>query len=278
MFALPGARLILSLFLLYLLSIFLSALKGKKSKEKGKHQSQPGGPNIAKGRKRAMQSSNSDHPTKKIQNEEHRVSSGKNLTDGRRKAKTNSVPLDKNICTSTSSSQLNANTETNHAIRQKNLRTAPVNNGLRNTEARVSKRKAGSKQNNTVGGNHDHFEGRRASSASHPQAYPGNSAGMHHPLSERPQRPPPLREVGNAWQFRVDGRSISCPNPPMVFERPNAAPAGWRAPGYFREPPPDQRAVVFPPFNTSQTYRHHPDGAYVMPQYRYSGGSNGFPR
>ncbi|KAM3364701.1 hypothetical protein ACQJBY_014830 [Aegilops geniculata] len=255
------------------------ALKGKKSKEKGKHQSQPGGPNITKGRKRAMQSSNSDHPTKKIRKEEHRVSSGKNFTDGHRKAKTNSAPLDKNIGTSTSSSQLNAYTETNHVISQKNLRTAPVNNGLRSTEARASKSKASWKQNNTVGGNHDQFEGRRIGSAYHPQAYPGNSVGMHHALSSRPQRPPPLREVGNAWQFHVDGRSTSFPNPTMAFEHPNAAPSGWRAPGYFREPPPDQRAAVFPPFNTSQTiYRRHPDGAYVMPQYRYSGGSNGFPR
>ncbi|EMS58491.1 hypothetical protein TRIUR3_22403 [Triticum urartu] len=252
------------------------ALKGKKSKEKGKHQSQPGGPdggsNITKGRKRAMQSSNSDHPTKKNRKEEHRVSSGKNRTDGRQKAKTNSAPLDKNIGTSTSSSQQNANTETNHAISQKNPRTAPVNNGLHSTEARPSKGKTGSKQKNTVGGNHGQFEGRRVGSASHPQAYPGNSVGIHHPLSERTHRPPPLREVGNAWQHHMDGRSISCPNPTMVFEHPNAALAGWRAPGYFREPPPDQRAVVFPPFNTSQTmYRRHPDGAYVMPQYRYSG-------
>ncbi|KAF7007519.1 hypothetical protein CFC21_022449 [Triticum aestivum] len=272
------------------------ALKGKKSKEKGKHQSQPGGPdggsNITKGRKRAMQTSNSDHPAKKVQKEEHQVPSGKNHTGDHRKAKTNSAPLDKNIGTSTSSSQLNANTETNHAIPQKNLRTAPVNNGLRNTEARVSKGKAGSKQKNTVGGNHDQFEGRRlgVGSASHRQAYPGNSAGIHRPFSERPQRPPPLREVGNAWQpplrevgnawqHHMDDRSISCPNPAMVFGHPYAAPAGWRAPGYFREPPPDQRAVVFPPFHTSQTiYRRHPDGAYVMPQYRYSGGSHGFPR
>ncbi|XBI99874.1 hypothetical protein VPH35_019881 [Triticum aestivum] len=259
------------------------ALKGKKSKEKGKHQSRPGGPdggsNITKGRKRAMQSSNSDHPTQKNRKEEHRVSSGKNRTDGRQKAKTNSAPLDKNIGTSTSSSQQNANTETNHAISQKNPRTAPVNNGLHSTEARPSKGKTGSKQKNTVGGNHGQFEGRRVGSASHPQAYPGNSVGIHHPLSERTQRPPPLREVGNAWQHHMDGRSISCPNPTMVFEHPNAALAGWRAPGYFREPPPDQRAVVFPPFNTSQTmYRRHPHGAYVMPQYRYSGGSNGFPR
>ncbi|XP_051214913.1 uncharacterized protein [Lolium perenne] len=151
--------------------------------------------------------------------------------------------------------------------------SATVCNGLNSTEVRVSKRKAGSKQKNTVGNNHAQFEGRRFGSASHSQTHPGNSVGINQPLFERPQRPPPLREVGNAWQPRMDGRSIACPNPSMAFEHPNAAPAGWRP------PPSNQPGVVFPPFNMSRTmYQSHSDRAYVMSQYKYSGGSNRFPR
>ncbi|KAM0866515.1 hypothetical protein ACQ4PT_042553 [Festuca glaucescens] len=146
--------------------------------------------------------------------------------------------------------------------------SARVRNGLNSTKVRVNKRKAGSTQRNSAGSNHGQFEGRSVSSASHAQTHRGNQ-----PLFERPQQPPPLREVGNAWQPRMDGRSIACPNPTMGFEHPNAAPAGWRA------PPPNQPGVIFPPFNMLRTmYKSHPDRAYVMPQYRYSGSSNGFPR
>jgi hypothetical protein len=43
--------------------------------------------------------------------------------------------------------------------------------------------------------------------------------------------------------------------------------------------PPNQPGLIYPPFNMPRTmYQSHPDRAYVMPQYRYSGGSNGFPR
>lgn len=198
-------------------------LKGKKSMEKGKHLSQLGGPDGGSrktiGKKRIMQASNSDLPTKKSR-KEHRVSS------------------------------------------------ASVYNDLNSTKVRVSKRKAVSKQKTTAGSSHAQFEGRRISSASHSRAHCGNSAGIN-----QPQRLPPLREVGNAWQPRMDDRSIAFPNPTMGFEHPNAALTGWRA------PPPNQPGVVFPPFNLSGTmYQSHPDRAYVMPQYRYSGGSNGFPR
>ncbi|KAM0853153.1 hypothetical protein ACQ4PT_051287 [Festuca glaucescens] len=119
--------------------------------------------------------------------------------------------------------------------------SATVCNGLNSTEVRVSKRKAGSKQKSTVGSSHAQFEGRRVGSASHSQTHPGNSVGINQPLFKRPQRPPPLREVGNAWQPRMDGRSIACPNPSMAFEHPNAALSGWRA------PPTNQPGVVFPP-------------------------------
>lgn len=271
MFALPVARLTVFLFHLYILVV---PGKGKRLLEKGKHQSQPGGrdggSSTTKGRKRVTRSSNSDRPTKRIRKEERRASSGKNSTGGRLKAKTNSTPLDKNICTSSSSSLLNVNTETDHAIQQNNMQTAPVNNGLLSKKARARKRKAALKAQSTVGGNHDQFEATRASSTSHPQACPGKSVGMHHPVSERTQRPPPLREIGNEWQPHIKGRSVSRPNPAIVLGHPNVAPAGWLAPGYFGVPPPNQPGVVFPPFNMSQTvYQRHPEGAYVMPQTVY---------
>jgi hypothetical protein len=212
-----------------LVFILLAVLKGKKSTEKGKHLSQPGrhdgGSRRTKGKKRTVQSSNSDLPTKKSRKEEHRVSS------------------------------------------------ATVHDGVNSTKVRVSKRKAASKENSTFGCNHAQFDGRSLSSASLSQAHGGNSVGINQPLFVRPQRPPPLREVGNAGQPRMHGKSIACPNPTMAFEHPNAALAGWRA------PPPSQPGVIFPPFNMPRTmYRSHPDRAYAMPQYRYSGGSNGFPR
>ena len=196
--------------------------------EKGKHPSLPGRPDggsrRTKGKKRIMESSNSDLPTEKSRKEDHQMS-------------------------------------------------ATVCNGLNSTEHRVGKRKAGSKQKNSVGSNHAQFEGRRVSSASHSQTHHGNTVGINQSLFERHQRPPPLREIGNAWQPFMDGRSIACPNPTTAFQHPNAALPVWRA------PPPSQPGVVFPPFNMSRTmYQSHADRAYVMPQYRYSGGSNGFPR
>ena len=144
--------------------------------EKGKHPSLPGRPDggsrRTNGKKRVMESTNSDLPTKKSRKEEHRVSS------------------------------------------------ATVCNGLNSTEHRVGKRKAGPKQKNSVGTNHAQFEGRRVSSASHSQTHHGNTVGINQSLFERHQRPPPLREIGNAWQPFMDGRSIACPNPTTAFQHP----------------------------------------------------------
>uniref|UniRef100_A0ACD5YXV9 Uncharacterized protein n=1 Tax=Avena sativa TaxID=4498 RepID=A0ACD5YXV9_AVESA len=148
-----------------------------------------------------------------------------------------------------------------------------VYNALNSTVVRAGKRRAGSKQKNNAGSSHAQFEGRSVSSASHSQTHHGNSVGINQPFFERPQRLPPLREVGNAWQPGMDGRSVACANPTMAFEHPNAAQTGWQA------PPSNQPGAVFPPFNMSQfMYQSHPDRAYVMSQYRYSSGSNGFPR
>ncbi|KQK15165.1 zinc finger CCCH domain-containing protein 62 isoform X2 [Brachypodium distachyon] len=183
-----------------------AVLKGKKYMDKGKYQSQPGlldgGSRITKAKKRVMQSSGTDLPNKKSRKEEHPASSGKNRTAGGRKAKTNCTPLDKNIGTSNSSSLCN-NRDTNHVILQKNSHVAPVDSIPRSTELRASKRKTGSKKKKTAGGSHAQFEESTVSSASHTQAYHRNLVGIHQPFFQRPQRPPPLHEVGNFWQPRM---------------------------------------------------------------------------
>uniref|UniRef100_A0A0E0LNF9 DUF7699 domain-containing protein n=1 Tax=Oryza punctata TaxID=4537 RepID=A0A0E0LNF9_ORYPU len=248
-----------------------AAKNSKKLMQKGKHQSQPrrhdNGTSIKKGKKRVMQSSNPDPPTKKSRNEENQASSAKQCA-GDRKAKTSRARLDKSD---------------------------------RTTRARMRERKADSQQN-LAGGSHAEFGERCAGSGSNMQASHGyHLVGVQQPPFEimRPQRPPPFREVGNASQPHRDGRSTACPHPRMGFQHPNMALAGWHPPAYYLgntpnqfssfaslnapqtvpHPPLDQFGASFAPFNVPQTvYRHRPEGGYVMPQFRYSGGSNGFPR
>ncbi|KAL5198092.1 hypothetical protein ABZP36_001604 [Zizania latifolia] len=264
----------------------------KKLMQNRKHQSQPGRPDggasIKEGKKRVMRSSNPDQPAKRSRKEEHQVPSGKKCTGGQR-AKTNHAPearLDKNVCTSSSTSLCKGNMQKDHATLQKNCHMVSLNNGPYSTEVRMNKMKADSQQN------HAQFQERYASSGSNMQASHGYFVGIQQPPFEimRPQGPLPLREVGNTWQAHVDGRSMACPQPRMGSHHPNAALVGWHAPAYSRGTTPSQPGVPFPSFNVPQAmynprpggayvmpqamYHPRPGGAYVMPQFRYSGGSN----
>uniref|UniRef100_J3MN16 DUF7699 domain-containing protein n=2 Tax=Oryza brachyantha TaxID=4533 RepID=J3MN16_ORYBR len=250
-----------------------AAGNGKKSTQNGKHQSQPGrrdsGTNINKGNKRIMQSSNPDLPTKRSRNEENLVSSTKQCTGGR-KAKTDRACLVKNDCT---------------------------------TRVRMRERKADSQQDLTGGsGSHAQFGERYAGSGSNtqPAICREHMVGMQQPHYEimRPQGAPPFREVGNAWQPHIDGRSAACPHPRMGFQHRNAALPGWHPPAYSMGTLPNQPGASFASSGVPQTvhrplnqfgssfasfnvpqplYRPCPEG-HAMPHFRYSGGSNGFPR
>ncbi|KAG8079708.1 hypothetical protein GUJ93_ZPchr0007g5181 [Zizania palustris] len=256
----------------------IAAGNNKKLMQNKKHQSQPGRPDggasIKEGKKRVMRSSNPDLPTKRSRKEEHQVPSGKKCTGGQR-AKTNHAPdvrLDKNVCTSSSTSLCKGNMQKYHATLQKNCHMEPLNNGPYNTEVRMNKTKADSQQN------HAQFQERCASSGSSMQASHGYFVGIQQPPLEimRPPRPLPLREVGNTGQAHMDGRSMACPRPRMGPQHPNAASVGWHAPAYSRGTAPSQPRVPFPSFNVPQAMHHpRPGGACVMPQFRYSGGSNG---
>uniref|UniRef100_A0A0D9X1K6 DUF7699 domain-containing protein n=1 Tax=Leersia perrieri TaxID=77586 RepID=A0A0D9X1K6_9ORYZ len=227
-----------------------AAGNSKKLTQKGKHQAQPGRPvngtSIKKGKKRVMPSSNPDPPTKRSRKEDHQAPSTKQRS-GVQKAKTNHAHLDRNVFTRVNTSQ----------------------------------RKLDSQQN-LNDGSHVQFQERYAGSGYNMQACHGYMVGIQQPRFEmRPHRPPPpFREVGNAWQPHRDGRSTLCPNPRGVgFQQPNAALAGWHPPAYSIGTTTNQLGASFSSFNVPQTiHRPHPGGTYAMPQFRYSGGSNGFPR
>ncbi|EEC82458.1 hypothetical protein OsI_26895 [Oryza sativa Indica Group] len=248
-----------------------AAGNSKKTTQKGKHQSQAGRPDsgssIKKGKKRVMQSSNPDLPTKRSRNEESQASSAKQFAGGQ-------------------------NTKTSRARLDRSDRST--------NRARMRERKADSQQN-LAGGSHAQFGERNAGSGYDMQASHGYLVGVQQSPFEivRPQRPPPFREVGNASQPHADGRSTACPHPRMGFQHPNAALAGSHPPAYYlgntpnqfpsfaslnvrqtvHHHPLDQLGASFAPFNVPQTvYRPRPEGGYAMPQFRYSGGSNGFPR
>lgn len=214
-----------------------------------------------------MQSSNPDLPTKRSRNEESQASSAKQFAGGQ-------------------------NTKTSRARLDRSDRST--------NRARMRERKADSQQN-LAGGSHAQFGERNAGSGYDMQASHGYLVGVQQSPFEivRPQRPPPFREVGNASQPHADGRSTACPHPRMGFQHPNAALAGSHPPAYYlgnapnqfpsfaslnvrqtvHHHPLDQLGASFAPFNVPQTvYRPRPEGGYVMPQFRYSGGSNGFPR
>ncbi|OEL38834.1 CDPK-related kinase 5, partial [Dichanthelium oligosanthes] len=262
---------------------FSSGLKGKKKLEKEKHKSQSGRPDcqsninvVDKGKKRPAQSSKFDLPNKRSKKEVSQVPCGKKCTGGR-KAKKNRAHLDKSICTCHGSSLCNDNREKNHATIQKKCHIAPLNKGPSSTEVGMSKRIAGSDKWNRIDGRHAQFEGRYITPATHVEANHGNFVVVRHPFVERPQRPPPLREVASVLlPCPVGSHPDALFNTTMGFRHQNAAGTGPHAPAYFRGLAPNQHRVAFPLPNMPQTvYRPYPEAAYVVPRFRYPSGSTG---
>ncbi|TVU37882.1 hypothetical protein EJB05_11225 [Eragrostis curvula] len=269
-----------------------NTLKGKKTLDKEKHQARSGrsdcGSNISdvdKGKKRSAQSSNFDQPNKRFKKEGcHLPSTGKCAGD--RRAKKNRAHLDKGICIGHKSSLCNGSTEKNHSNLQKNFHLAPLNNGPSSTEVGIANGKPRSEQYNSI--SHAQFEGRYIAQAPHVQATRGIFAGIQHPFTERPQGPPPLREIGNVWLPHPRGSSVACPNhtdalfnTTMGFRHQNAALATPHASAYFgRFLPNQQQKVAFPSPNMQETVLHpRPEVAYNVPHYRYCGGGGvGFRR
>ncbi|PAN14857.1 hypothetical protein PAHAL_2G449300 [Panicum hallii] len=243
-----------------------NTLKGKKKLEKEKHKSRSGRPDcrsniieVDKSKKHPAQSSKSDLPNKRSKKEGSQVPYGKKCSGGRR-ANKNHSHLNKSV--GHSSSLCIDSVEKNHATLQKNCHIGPLNKGPSST------------------GRYAQFEGRYMTPAAHVEANHGNFAVVQHPSIERPQLPPPLREVANIL-FPPPGGSHpdALFNTTMGFRHQNGVMAEPHAPAYFRGLRPNHQSVAFSSPNMSQTaYHSHPESAYVVPHFRHPNGSTGFRR
>ncbi|CAL5061595.1 unnamed protein product [Urochloa decumbens] len=243
-----------------------NTLKGKKKLEKEKHTSRSGRPDchsnitrVDKGKKRPAQSSKCDLPNKRSKKEGSQMPCGKKCTGGRR-AKKNRGRLDKSV--GHSSSLCIENQEKNHATLQKSHHIAPLNKG------------------SSSSGRHAQFEGRYITAAAHVEANHGNFVAVQHPSVERPQLPPPLREVANILLPRPGGSHPDALfDTTMGFRHQNGAMPGPHAPAYFRGLRPNQQRIALSsPYMPQTVYRPHPEAPYVVPHFRYPNGSTGVRR
>ncbi|CAN6226124.1 unnamed protein product [Urochloa humidicola] len=242
-----------------------NTLKGKKRLEKEKHKSRSGRSDchsniteVDKGKKRSAQSSKFDLPNKRSKKEGSQMPYGKKCTGGRR-AKKNHGRLDKSV--GHSSSLCIDNQEKNHATLQKSRHIAPLNNGSSST------------------GRHTQFEGRYMTPAARVEANHGNFVAVQHPSVDRPQLPPPLREVANILlPYPGGSHRDALFDTTMGFRHQNGAMAGPHAPAFFRGLRPNQQRIALSsPYMQQTVYRPHAEAPYVVQHFGYPNGS-GFRR